>query len=104
MGKLNQREFPEIILYNLEYSSRIDWEMSKYVEEQALCVQFCFELRLQTVNLDKWRSVILTLLWYHEKSYVNSTIKNHNINTVYYNVLFPQIIFHNTGLYSNIDK
>jgi len=54
----------------------------------------------------------LTLLWYHEKSYVNSTMgsiwphckKNQNINTVYYNVLFPQIIFHSTGLYSNINK
>jgi len=39
----------------------------------------------------------LTLLWYHEKSYVNSTMgsiwshckKKQNINTVYYNVLFP---------------
>ena len=58
------------------------------------------------------RIVSLILLWYHEKSYVNSTMgslwphwkKNHNINTVYYNVLFPQIIFHRTGLYSNIDK
>ena len=28
--------------------------------------------------------------------------KNHNINTVYYNVNFPQIIFHRTGLYSNM--
>ena len=55
---------------------------------------------------------ILTMLWYHEKSCVNSTMgsiwphckRNQNINTVYYNVLFPQIIFHSTGLYSNIDK
>jgi hypothetical protein len=42
----------------------------------------------------------LTLLWYHEKSYVNS---NQNNSTVYY---FPplQIIFYNRGLYSNINK
>jgi hypothetical protein len=54
----------------------------------------------------------LTLLCYHEKSYVNSTMgsiwphckKKQNINTVYYSVLFSQIIFHSTGLYSNIDK
>jgi len=54
----------------------------------------------------------LTLLWYHEKSYVNSTMgsiwphckKKQNINTVYYNVLFLQIILHNTGLYSNINN
>ena len=65
---------------------------------------FCVSVRMQ---------LPLTLLWYHEKSYVNSTMgsiwphckkKNQNINAVYYNVLFPQIIFHSTGLYSNIDK
>ena len=33
------------------------------------------------------------------------TVKiNQNINTVCYNVLFPHIIFHNTGLYSNVDN
>jgi len=25
-----------------------------HVEVQALCVTFCFELRLQTMNLDEW--------------------------------------------------
>jgi len=30
--------------------------------------------------------------------------KNQNINTVYYNVLFPHIIFHSTGLYPNMDN
>ena len=54
----------------------------------------------------------LTLLRYHEKSYVNSTMgsiwphfkKKQNKSTVFYNYFFPQIIFYNTGLYSHIDK
>ena len=31
-------------------------------------------------------------------------VKKWNINTVYYNVLLLQTIFHNTGLYSNINN
>jgi hypothetical protein len=31
-------------------------------------------------------------------------VKKQNKNAVYYNVFFLQIIFHNTGLYSNIDR
>jgi hypothetical protein len=54
----------------------------------------------------------LTLLWYHDKCYVNSTMgsiwphckRNQNKNTVYYNFLSLQTIFHNTCLYWNIDR
>jgi hypothetical protein len=46
------------------------------------------------------KKVTLKVKWgqYNQKK------KKNNINTVYYNVLFPQIIFHSTALYLNIDK
>jgi hypothetical protein len=55
----------------------------------------------------------LTLLWYHEKSYVNSTMgsiwlhcKKTRIKTQFITMFFFffQIIFHNTGFYWNIDR
>jgi len=67
---------------------------------------------LYYINFQTRHYIYISVLWYHEKSYVNGTMesirphckKSQKINTVYYNVLFPQIIFHSTGLYSNIDK
>ena len=42
------------------------------------------------------KKVTLTVPW----GQYDTIVKKHNINTVYYNVLFLQIMFHNTGLYS----
>jgi len=42
------------------------------------------------------KKVTLTVPW----GQYDPIVKKNNINTVYYNVLFLQIIFHNTGLYS----
>ena len=46
------------------------------------------------------KKVTLTVPW----GQYDLIVKKQNINTVYYNVLFPHIIFHNTGLYSNVDS
>jgi hypothetical protein len=63
-------------------------------------------------NALEFSEIILTLLPYHEKSYVNSTMgsiwlhlkKKRNKSTVYYNYFFLQILLYNTGLYWHIDR
>jgi hypothetical protein len=47
------------------------------------------------------KKVTLTVPWGQYDLIVK---KNLNKNSVYYNVFFLQIIFHNTGLYWNIDR
>jgi len=47
------------------------------------------------------KKVTLTVPWGQYDPIVK---KIQNINTVYYDVLFLPIIFHDTGLYSNIDE
>jgi len=50
------------------------------------------------------KKVTLTVPWGQFDPIVKNVLRYHNKNTVYYNVCFLQIIFYNTGLYSNIDK
>jgi len=57
---------------------------------------------VHTATSGTMKKVTLTVPWGQYDPTVKK--KNQNINTVYYNVLFPQIIFHSTDLYSNIDK
>jgi len=42
----------------------------------------------------------LTVTWGHN----DPIVRNQNKNTVHYNAFFLEIILHNTGLYSNMDK
>jgi hypothetical protein len=102
------------VLWSCRAPSYCHWPQNRHPPVLLIPI-FTPNMRVGTADVSLYPVTrTLTLLWYHKKSYVNSTITWGHIDPIFKKsrtkaqyitiFFFLHIIFYNTGLYSHMDK